>query len=105
MIPKALKNFMIELRDATADRKITWSEGAAPNSYYCNRKSYNLHLNYAFDEDAGIASYFFQIGKGGKGSAFRVTSEEDEFTFMDNFSATVSVNANKFDDISDDFFD
>lgn len=105
MIPKSLKNFMTELRDATSDRKVTWSEGAAPYSYYCTRKAYNLHLNYYFDEDSGIASYFFKITKGGKDSSFRVTSEEEEFIFMDNFSAAVSVNANKFEDISSDFFE
>lgn len=104
MIPASLKSFMTELAEATDERRVEWSEGAASNAYYCNHKTYTLHINYYFDGDSETSTYTFRIINGPKDAAFSVNDNEGDFYFMRNLFSTISVNASNLNNIADDFF-
>lgn len=105
MIPTALRQFMTSLLPATEERKVEWANGAVPNTYYCSHKSYDLHLNYNYDEDAETGFYWFRIKNGDQDVTFSVLGGEGDFNFMNNLAAAVRVNASKLDLKISDFFD
>lgn len=104
MIPAPLRKFLSDLQVATDDGSVTWSEGAGERAYVCSKNGLNLHISYYFNMDEGVSYYNFSI-TGQKSASFSVSSEENDFRFMENFHSSVEVNANDLSDIGDTFFD
>lgn len=104
MIPKPLRQFVYDLLDATDEKRISWSEGAATDAYLCSRNGQTLHISYWFNHDEGVGYYNFAI-TGAKNAAFSVSTEENDFRFMENLHASIQVNASDLSDIGDSFFD
>lgn len=104
MIPPPLKSFIDKLKSSTDDGDVRWHEGA-PQSYYCNHKNYSLYLNYHFNEDAELGSYYMTIKKADKESSFAVQDNEGDAWIMKNLLSSITVNSSEMDNIEDDFFD
>lgn len=103
MIPKPLRGFIAKLNEATDNGEVDWSEGA-PDAYYCNHKTYQLHLSYRFDGDTGESAFNFQIKRTERDAFFSVTNDEPDYNTMKNLYASVSLKAADFEDLESDFF-
>ena len=104
MIPKNLHSFVSKLLEATNDGLVRWTEGA-PNSYFCNHKSYELHLKRIFDYDAEMSSFQLLMKSGARDAIFTVVEDETpDYAMMRNVYEAVTVNAAGFDSIEEDFF-
>ena len=104
MIPAPLRNFLSDLQAATDDGHVTWSEGAGERAYICSKNGFNLHISYYFNMDEVVSYYNFSI-TGLKNAAFSVSSEENDYRFMENFHSSVEVNANDLSEIGETFFE
>jgi hypothetical protein len=106
VIPAPLRKFVFDLIEATNEGKLVWKEGAS-DAFFCNHKTYSLHLNYHFNEDIEVGSYYMTIGQGGKDARFSVSDNEglDDILTMRNLYQAVTLNASGLQDIGDDFFD
>ncbi len=104
MIPPPLRPFIHRLLQATNEGEITWREGAE-QAYFATQKDANIHLRHYFDDDTGEAGYVFRITRKKGDAFFSVMSDEDDFHYMRNLYAAVTVNAVGGADIVNDLFD
>lgn len=104
MIPKPLRQFVIDLIDATDKNVISWSEGVANGAFFCSRKSYTINISFFFDQDEGISYYNMTIG-GDKSASFVVASyEHADYKVMSDLHSSVEINAGNLGSIGEDFF-
>lgn len=104
MIPPALRDFVERLKSSTDEGRVRWQDGAQ-QSYFCNHKKYSVHINYHFNEDEGIGSYYMSINNGDRESNFAVQDNENDSWLIRNLFYSITVNASGMENIVDDFFD
>jgi len=104
MIPRPLRNFIVELQRATDDQTVQWEEGADA-SFFCNHKQTTLHFANHMNLDTGETSFTFRIISNGKPTIFVVTEYEEDYAVMGDLYSSVMLNANRLDEVLNTFFD
>lgn len=104
MIPKPLKEFVSNLKDATDKKKLEWSEGDG-KSYICDHKNHSLSIDHEFDPEILQSTFKFYLETDGKVTPFTVKDSESDYDTMRSLYETVIANANDVENDIEDFFD
>ena len=104
MIPKPLRKFIEDLREASDNRDIEWQEGA-PDAYYCNHKNVTLHIAHYVNEDIGQGYFLFRMVSKGNTTSFSVTDNEEDYQEISALYSSVMANAANVQEIIQGFFE